>query len=87
MFLISDRNLKCLLHVFVSLLELVLSSCVALFLYVFPIHILQVHTADGNHMSVPPLPLLLCEGVYFHAISQQALLSLAHIESFSLKHK
>lgn len=87
-FLISERKLKCLLRVFVSLLELVLSSCITLFFVFFfcAIHILQVHTADGNHMSVPLLPLLLCEGVYFHAISQQALLSLTHID-LSLKRK
>lgn len=41
----------------------------------------------GTTCPFPLLPLLLCEGVYFHAISQQALLSLTHIDSFSLKHK
>lgn len=64
------------------------SSYLCVFLYVFPLRILQVHVTDGNHMSVPPLPLFLCEGVYFHAISQQALFLLTHtphIDSFSLK--
>ncbi len=64
------------------------SSCGAhVFLYFFLFISSRFIWQMGTTCPFPLLPLLLCEGVYFHAISQQALLLLAHIDSFSLKHK